>query len=149
MKKSFLFLIVAMMAIISTKAQVVYTVENGITYRVTGTEGVQINPDGSFNIIGERILIPVNLQDLLEQGGLQDPNNYPPVKYACNTSRITLVPVGGQTVNFAIFNNTCGHRNAVRSGGITYYSCANVNQYLCSTHIGSPKGSLLNFSDCD
>ena len=145
MKKTMLFLSLALMSILSVKSQTVYTMENGIFYRVNGVNGIQFNPDGSTVFLGGRILTPATQEELLQLGEF-NANNNPPIKIACNATTATV----GSGHLYQFHGNKCGHRNVTCNvDGTKTYTCANVNQYLCQAWVGNNDEILYHNSDCD
>lgn len=63
MKTTYLFVIALIGYMYNSDAQKIYTVKNGITYRITGSEGVIFKSDGSMIILGEEIWTPVSNEE--------------------------------------------------------------------------------------
>jgi len=148
MKKFITSAVAILIIAISAKAQVIYTVENGVTYRVTGTQGVSFNPDGSFTFLGEKLLIPATIEELLLVGTLNTNPTNPPIKYSCGAPG-GIAPVNGTQAQVTFHNNICGHANATRVPGGINYSCANINQYLCGARLSLGGNDWWINPDCN
>lgn len=127
-------IIIAVIALIgcmhNADAQKIYTVEKGITYRVTGVNGVQINPDGTVLFLGGKLMMPATFDELITIG-TYDSNEYPPMKQLCSATSGWMPLSGGGLVWGSFFNNVCGPYQSWPNGPSPGYKCMNANLYLC------------------
>lgn len=147
--KKFIFTIISILAFLSiAKAQVIYKVENGITYRLTGVNGVQFNPDGSVNFLGGMVMIPATQEELVALGNYDPNNNNPPIKQLCTASSGWMPTSTGGQVWGAFFGNVCGPYQSFPNGPNPGYMCMNTNQWLCQAYF-TTWGTVFVTNDCN
>ena len=148
MKKFITSAVAILIIAISTKAQVIYTVENGVTYRLTGVNGVQFNPDGSVNFLGGKLMIPATHEELVAIGTYDPNNNNPPIKQLCTATSGWMPTAGGGQVWGAFFGNVCGPYQSFPNGPNPGYMCMNTNLWLCQANF-TTWGTVFVTSDCN
>ena len=114
-------------------AQKIYTVKNGIPYRITGSNGVIFNSDGSIMIMGEEIINPINNEELIFSGNKEINDNCEPIKLPCGASQALIPSADGKGgIYQSIHGNKCGPISILFSGDTKIIKCLNQNNYLCS-----------------
>ena len=115
-------------------AQKIYTVKNGVTYRITGSEGVIFKSDGTIIIQGEEIWSQVNLEEFKALGNEGEVRGDEPIKLPCGTSQALLPSADGKGggIYQSINGNKCGPMEIRFIDGIKMIRCLNQNNYLCS-----------------
>jgi hypothetical protein len=133
MKTTYLFVIALIGCMYNADAQKIYTVKNGVTYRITGSEGVIFKSDGTIIIQGEEIWSQVNLEEFKALGNEGEVRGDEPIKLPCGTSQALLPSADGKGGIYQSINgNKCGPMEIRFINGIKMIKCLNHNNFLCS-----------------
>jgi hypothetical protein len=133
MKTTYLFVIALIGCMYNADAQKIYTVKNGVTYRITGSEGVIFKSDGTIIIQGEEIWSQVNLEEFKALGNEGEVRGDEPIKLPCGTSQALLSSADGKGGIYQSINgNKCGPMEIRFINGIKMIKCLNHNNFLCS-----------------
>ena len=133
MKTTYLFVIALIGCMYNADAQKIYTIKNGITYRITGSKGVIFKSDGSMIILREKIWTQVSNEEFKALANEGDIRGDEPIKLPCG-ARQALLPsaVGKGGIYQSIYGNKCGPMEIRYINGIKMIKCLNHNNFLCS-----------------